>query len=174
MIAHVSVPSRDPRGTALLLAALIDGEVFNFPVVPGAWIAVARDNSGLAIEVYPEEMAHHPGQGQVPSGHQSSSPQCMPWEDQIFPDGPQIRPTAFHLALATRLSEEQVLRLAAQARLRAIACDRADVFRVIEVWLDNAVLMEVLTPPEQQRYRQFMNPQGCVAMFGPGLLPAAA
>jgi len=54
MIAHVSVPARNPRETALLLAVLIDGEAFDFPVVPGAWIAVARDGSGLAVEVYPE------------------------------------------------------------------------------------------------------------------------
>lgn len=61
MIAHISVPSRTPRETALFFAAVIDGLVFDFPVVPGASIAVARDGSGLAVEVYPKRMAHHPG-----------------------------------------------------------------------------------------------------------------
>ena len=104
MIAHVSIPARDPRRTALLLASLIDGEAFNFPVVPGAWIAVARDGSGLAVEVYPETMAHHPGVGEVDSGLVPDGPQAMPWEDQIFSDGPQIRASAFHFAMASPLS----------------------------------------------------------------------
>jgi hypothetical protein len=38
----------------LLLASLINGDAFDFPVVPGASIAVARDGSGLAVEVYPD------------------------------------------------------------------------------------------------------------------------
>src|SRR5512137_2259082 len=107
MIAHVSIPARDPRSTALLLASLIDGEAFEFPVVPGAWIAVARDGSGLAVEVYPDGMAHHRGVGEVAPAAATDDPQTMPWEDQIHPDGPQLRPAAFHFALATALDDEQ-------------------------------------------------------------------
>lgn len=61
MIAHFSIPSRTPRETAEFFATVIDGVVFDFPPVPGAAIAVANDRSGLAVEVYPEDMAHHPG-----------------------------------------------------------------------------------------------------------------
>jgi hypothetical protein len=99
MIAHISVPARDPRRTALFLAMLIDGEVFSFPVVPGAFIAVARDGSGLAIEVYPHTMAHHPGSGAPDPEFQPQDPRAQPWEDQIHADGEQLRPTAFHAAL---------------------------------------------------------------------------
>ncbi len=173
MIAHVSVPARDPQATALFLAALIDGLAFNFPVVPGAWIAVARDGSGLAIEVYPDTMAHHPGQGEADPEAKPSGPQTMPWEDQIFPDGPQSRPSAFHLALTSALSEEQVIRLARAKGLRALYCDRAGVFGLVEVWLDNTILVEVLSRKEAQRYQAFMNPQAVAAMFGPGLAPTA-
>jgi hypothetical protein len=172
MIAHVSIPARDPRATAALLARLIDGDAFNFPVVAGAWIAVARDNSGLAIEVYPDTMAHHPGSGDVDPLHTPGGPQTMPWEDQIYPDGQQLRPSAFHLALTTQLTEEQVLALARQAGLRALQCDRAGVFRLVEVWLDNTILVEVLTAQEAQRYQAFMNPQGCARMFGEAYRPA--
>lgn len=171
MIAHVSIPARDPRSTALLLASLIDGEAFEFPVVPGARIAVARDGSGLAIEVYPDGMAHHPGVGQpdAASGHAGVVP--MPWEDQVAPDGTQLRPSAFHLALVSRLGDDKVISLAAEAGFRAVKCDRAGVFRLVEVWLDNTLLVEVLNPAEAERYRQFMNPAGVSAMFGPGERP---
>jgi len=174
MIAHVSVPARDPRRTALLLAALIDGEVFDFPVVPGASIAVARDGSGLAIEVYPDTMAHHPGSGDADPAFVPQDPRTQPWEDQIHPDGQQLQPSAFHVALVSRLGDDAVVALARRAGFRAIRCDRAGVFRLIEVWLDNAVLVEVLNVDEAVRYRKFMNPAGCASMFGAGERPAAA
>lgn len=174
MIAHISVPARDPRRTALLLAALIDGEVFDFPVVPGASIAVARDGSGLAIEVYPDTMAHHPGSGEPDPDFMPSSPHAQPWEDQIHPDGAQLRPTSFHAALVSKLGDDAVMSLAQRAGFRAVRCDRAGVFRLVELWLDNTILIEVLNPAEATRYRSFMNPAGCASMFGAGERPQAA
>ena len=171
MIAHVSIPARDPRRTALLLARLIDGESFDFPVVPGARIAIARDGSGLAIEVYPDGMAHHPGTGQPDPTQGPPGVAAMPWEDQITPGETQLRPSAFHLALVSKLGDEAVMSLAQQAGFRAVQCDRAGVFRLVELWLDNALLVEVLNPAEAERYRQFMNPAAASAMFGPGERP---
>lgn len=174
MIAHVSIPARDPKATALLLATLIDGEAFAFPVVPGAWIAVARDGSGQAIEVYPDTMAHHPGQGEADPAAAAQGPQTLPWEDQIYADGPQLRPAAFHFAMSSPLTEQQVLDAARAAGLRGVRCDRAGVFALVEVWLDNVLLVEVLCGPEVERYVGFMNPRGVEKMFGPGLRPTLA
>lgn len=171
MIAHVSIPARDPRTTALLLARLIDGESFDFPVVPGARIAIAGDGSGLAIEVYPDGMAHHPGTGTADPARGPAGVAAMPWEDQITPDATQLRPSAFHLALVSKLGDEAVMSLARQAGFRAVQCDRAGVFRLVELWLDNTLLVEVLNPSEAERYRHFMNPAAASAMFGPGERP---
>lgn len=173
VIAHMSIPAKDPKATALFFAAVIDGQAFEFPVVPGAWIAVAKDNSGLAIEVYPRTMAHHPGTGVFNPSLMPDGPRAMPWEDQIFPEQEQTGPTGFHLAIATKIPQEQVIALAKAAGWRALSCERAGVFGVIEVWLDNLVLVELLTPNEVERYRQFMNPVGCRAMFGEGIDPNA-
>lgn len=171
MIAHVSIPAADPRSTALLFAALIGGEAFSFPVVEGAWIAVADDSSGLAVEVYPEGMAHHPGSGAANPEAATSGPATNPWEDQIYADGWQLRPSAFHLALTTQLSDDAVFKLAEDAGVRAIRCDRAGVFGLIELWIDNMILVEVLTDDDVRRYLDFMNPAGCAAMFGEGITP---
>lgn len=173
MIAHVSIPARNPRATALTLAALIDGEVFDFPVVSGASIAVARDGSGLAVEVYPDTLAHHPGVGEVDLSRKPEGPAPMPWEDQIFADGEQLRASAFHFAVRSPLSDTQIVDIARKAGLRALKCERGGVFGVVEVWLDNAILVEVLSAPEFDRYRAFMNPAACAAMFGAGERPAA-
>lgn len=172
MIAHVSLPARDPRATALLLATLIDGEVFDFPVVPGASIAVARDGSGLAIEVYPDGPAHHPGIGEPDPAAIVDGPMAQPWEDQVHGEATQLQPSAFHMALVSKLGDEGVMELARRHGLRAVSCDRAGVFRLVELWLDNAILVEVLNPAEAERYREFMNPEGCAPMFGPGVRPS--
>ena len=95
----------------------------------------------------------------------------MPWEDQIFADGPQVRSSAFHRALTTDLAREEVLALAEARGWRTLSCDRGGVFGVIEVWVDDTVLVEVLSGTEVARYRQFMNPDGCAATFGPGRRP---
>ncbi|MXO59990.1 hypothetical protein GRI89_10605 [Altererythrobacter salegens] len=174
MIAHISMPATDPRTTALLLAALIDGQAFEFPVVPGAWIAVANDGSGLAVEVYPDCMAHHPGVGEADPTVEIAGPATMAWEDQIYVDDYQVRPSAFHMALATRLSEIQIIALAQEAGIRAVRCERAGIFGLVELWIDGTFLIEVLTEAEVARYKGFMNPAGCAGMFGPGLVPQLA
>ncbi|AVQ03010.1 hypothetical protein B7G68_14825 [Caulobacter segnis] len=63
MIAHISLPADDPQATAEIFGRIIDGEVMPFPVVEGAWVAIARDGSGLGVEVMPAAAAHHPGRG---------------------------------------------------------------------------------------------------------------
>lgn len=55
---------------------------------------------------------------------------------------------------------------------RALELDRAGFFGVVEVWLDNTLLLEVLSRPEVERYQRFMNLDGAAQFFGPGLEPA--
>lgn len=172
MIAHVSVPSKDPKVTALFFAALIDGEAFPFPVVEGAWIAVASDGSGTAIEVYPEHMAHHAGQGGADANAKPQGPKTLPWEDQIYPDGSQLRPSAFHFAMSSHLSESAVMDRAQAAGFRTVRCDRAGVFALVEIWIDNMFLVEVLCGHEVERYAGFMNPVAVGRMFGAGIRPS--
>jgi hypothetical protein len=173
MIAHFSIPSKKPKETASFFAAVIDGLVFDFGgVVAGAWIAVAKDRSGVAVEVYPNDMAHHPGAGEVDPTAKAEGPTAMPWEDQIHRDHVQTRPSGFHVAMGTKRTEAEIVDLAKAAGWRAIACERAGVFGVVEVWVDNTFLVEVLVPAEVDRYRKFMNPEGCGEMFGPSIAPA--
>lgn len=171
MIAHFSIPSRTPRETALFFASVIDGTCFDFPVVPGASIAVANDNSGLAVEVYPIDMAHHPGTGDVDPDAVAQGPMPMPWEDQIFPESEHSRPSGFHAAMTTKLTEDEVISKAKAMGWRALSCERGGVFGLVEVWVENAFLVEILVPAELERYRAVMNPAGCTAMFGPGVNP---
>jgi hypothetical protein len=93
----------------------------------------------------------------------------MPWEDQIFPDGTGGAASPFHLAIETKLSEAEVVAEAKSRGWRSASCERGGVFGVVEVWVDNKYLVEVLVAEQAVRYRQFMRPSGCSAMFGEGV-----
>lgn len=163
MIAHLSVPAQAPREAALALAELINGTVLPFPVVNGASIVIACDGSGFAIELIPEHMAHHPGEGEalpVPAGLQA-----MPWEVQIRADGATPGAGPFHIALHSPLDAEVIGDIARAHGWRCVECDRGGVFKVVEFWLENRFLIEVLTPHESARYRTFMQPDTARAMF---------
>jgi hypothetical protein len=94
-------------------------------------------------------------------------------------DDPQMlaRQQAFRAGSVTRIpgpdwaAEREIIARAKAAGWRALACDRAGVFKLVEVWVENNLLVEVLVPAEVERYGTFMNPEGCSQMFGAGIAP---
>jgi hypothetical protein len=163
MIAHFSIPARDPQRTAEVFGRLIDGAVMPFPVVDGAWVAIARDGSGVGVEVVPAATAHHMGQGAP--GEAAGGPEAMPWETQIRQDGETEDPSGFHVAITSPLSVEEIIAIGAEQGWRAIHCDRGGVFDLVELWIDNRSLVEVLPPEGTRRYLAFYNPETAAQMF---------
>jgi hypothetical protein len=53
MIHHVSIPARDPRHVAEVLAELMGGQCHPFGPLEGAFMATSGDTYGTMIEVYP-------------------------------------------------------------------------------------------------------------------------
>lgn len=163
MIAHFSIPARDPHATAEVFGRLIDGAVMPFPVVPGAWVAIARDGSGVGVEVVPAATAHHMGQGEA--GVAAQGPQVMPWEPQIRQDGDTEAPNGVHVAITSQLSADEIVALGRAQGWRAVHCDRGGVFDLVELWVDNRTLVEVLPPEGTSRYLAFYNPAVAAVMF---------
>ena len=132
MIHHLSVPVRDPRHTADVFCELLgDGVVTPFGPYPDSWIAWSGDEHGTAVEFYPvgtemfapaddqqAQFRHNPGS----TGH-----------------------TATHAAISVDLDLDQVLAVAAREGWRALVLPRGG-FDVIEFWIDNTVMIELLTP----------------------------
>jgi hypothetical protein len=167
MIVHVSIPSSRPRETAELLAKLVGGAAIPFPPIPGGWVAVPQDGSGQTIEVYPLGTVARPGVGEPDPSVTTPPFRTKPWEVQIGQDPLQGMASAHHLALATKLSREEVLRLGEERGLRAVACERGGIFGVVELWIENQFLVEVVTEPELERYLAFMKrPETAHARFG--------
>jgi hypothetical protein len=157
MLFHASIPARDPARVAAVLAELWQGWSAPFPPFPGSHIAMAGDDRGTEIEVCPHTQENVIGEREVAVKHNAAA----------------SGRSACHLAIATPLDEPAVFALAAREGWHAVRCDRGGCFHVIELWLENAFLVEVLTEEMQREYRAFMTPEGWQRVFG-GLARATA
>ncbi|MBI1197590.1 MAG: hypothetical protein GC203_06995 [Phenylobacterium sp.] len=161
MIFHLSIAARDPRHVASVIAELWGGEALPFPpVAQGSWVAMAGDERGTTMEVYPAGAELRPAEGDADAtAAMNPSP---------------ARHVATHAAIASPLSAEAVQAIAAREGWLSKYRKRGGVFGVIEFWLENAVMLEVLTPEMQQEYTGFMSPDAWRAMLAAGPPGAAA
>lgn len=145
MIFHNSIPADNPELVAQVIAEIWRGkaETFRFPPWPGAFVAIAGDERDTTLEVYPRAQTMAPGEGDEPV-----------WAK---PDEAPSQFVAFHVAMMTPKTVEDVLAIAERAGWRALRCSRGDFFDVIEVWIENRLMLEVLTPEMQANYKKNVN-----------------
>ena len=138
MLFHISMAAERPEQAARLVAELWGGRAYPFPpVAEGSWIALAGDERGSAIEVYPLGTELHESRG----------------ESAVRPlAGPPARNGPVHAAIATGLDVDAVKAIAQRHGAPARLCDRGP-FHVIEVWVEGCFMIEVLTPEMQAEYR---------------------
>ena len=137
MIHHISIPAREPRHVAELLVELFDGHLTGFGPYPNCYIAWVGDGFGTAIEVFPvgTEMVPDSGNGQANFRHRAGS---APF-------------TATHAAISVEKDRAAILALAAREGWRAIELPRGPN-NVIEFWIENAVMLELMTPDMAHDY----------------------
>lgn len=160
MLFHVSISALNPERVARAIAALWDGAAMPFPPVgEGSWVAHAGDDRNTLVEVYPRgtEMFPGPGDGDAVG--------------VVNPHG--SRATATHIAIATPFEIDTVMDIAARHGWLAKYCKRGDAFGVIELWIENAVLVEVLTRAMQREYLEAATLENARAMFEQRELEAA-
>ena len=141
MIFHASIPADEPERVARVIAELWRCEYFPF-VIPGTYVVIADDERGSEIEVSPRGMEGVPGESEV-DFQMNASPSAY---------------NEVHLNLATRLSREEIEQIGRREGWTARICDRGGQFRVIEFWLENKFMLELMTPEELERYRSAMAP----------------
>ncbi|MBD2037017.1 hypothetical protein H6F76_18745 [Leptolyngbya sp. FACHB-321] len=145
MIHHLSITAHNPQHVAQILAELLQGEAFPFPAanVPNSYVAVPLDSYGTTVDVHPFNTELLPGSGE--NGF------------QLKPNPDASIYTATHAAISVPTSEEQICEIAAREGWRSVK--RSGFFDVIEVWLENRVLIELLPPTFADQYLAFMEPQ---------------
>ncbi len=143
MIHHLSVSAVDPKGAAEFFADIMGGVVVDFPPNPGSYMVFKADGNGTGLEIYPA------GSVMIPNGQPGA----------VFvrqPEGADRRsPT--HFALSVALPEAEILARAAAKGWDAFVCDRGGHFHVVEVWVENTWLVEVLPPAFSAEYLGFAN-----------------
>ena len=152
MIFHVSIAAADPARVAGVLAEIWNAKVYPFPpVAQGSLFVHAGDDRNSAIEVYPlgTELMPADGDADATSRHNGAA------------DGR----TPTHMAIATHLSQAQVMDIARREGWIAKYRKRGGMFGVIEFWLENTQMLEVLTEDMAGEYLQTMKQPSWEAAF---------
>ena len=131
MIHHLSIPARDTHHVAEVLVELLKGTLTGFGPYRDSWIAWAGDEHGTAIEVYPSGTEMFPGTGERQADFRH--------------DAGASGFHATHAAVSVDRSVEEIRAVAEREGWRAIQLSRGP-FDVVELWVENTTLLELLTP----------------------------
>ncbi|TVQ07283.1 MAG: hypothetical protein EA368_14695 [Leptolyngbya sp. DLM2.Bin27] len=151
MIHHISISAQNPRHVATVLAELFRGSVMPFPPLEGAYVVVAKDQVGTLIEVYPVGSEIMPGHGQDEASF------CQNAHPYNF--------TAFHAAISVPVSQAEIEAIAQREGWRVLACDRDGLFNLVEFWVENRLMVELLPPVMAEGYLQAMSPANLTALL---------
>jgi hypothetical protein len=146
MIHHLSIAARDPKQAAGVLAELMGGTAVPFPPNPGSFFALQLDEHGSGVEVYPAGTELRPG-GATGGNF-------------VRKDARGYGSTHFALSVAT--DAETVKAVAERAGWQCFDCNRGP-FHVIEVWVENNTMVEVLPPEYALEYLAFTRPDKVTA-----------
>jgi hypothetical protein len=148
VLHHVSFNAGNPHNVARVLAELLGAAAIRAPSPPfpsGSWFVCYADSGGSFLEV-------------------------LPWGSVLDPEAKfgmgydeAMRPrSGAHVLVSTPLSVEMIQAVAAQEGWRCELVD-ARLFKVAKVWIENAILVELLPPELVPAY---------VDTFGTAGLPA--
>jgi len=81
-----------------------------------------------------------------------------------------LRYVATHLNISTNKSIEEVREIADREGWRVLVCNRGEgLFQLVEVWVENTFMLEVMTPEQTARYVEITNPDFIAAAFADSL-----
>ena len=163
MIHHVSIPARDPQHVAEVLAELVRGRSAPFGPLEGAFMAMSGDAHGTMIEVYPERSTLDipANDDQVVFGENHAPPKTWP----------------FHVLLSVPLDREEIERIGAREGWRAKTFGRGmhgkpPFFHVVEFWIENRLMIEVVSPSMAGEYESFLTSAQPALMADPEAVQA--
>lgn len=156
MINHISLAVHEPLHAAEVVAELWQGRVMPFPEHPGSYIALALDPYGTMIEFWPKNTVLKPGLDHQPIQFADSNSSGQ--EATVY--------TATHANITVPISESQIYAIAERVGWRAVHCKRGGFFELIEFWIENEVLLELLPPTLVERYLVTMHPENLKLLVG--------
>jgi hypothetical protein len=151
MIHHISTAVGDPLHVSQVFAEILQGQSIPFPAHPGSYIALAFDIHGTMIEFHPLGTTLIPGE-------------IVNQAATVQPDPAALIYTANHAAISVPISIAQIQSIALREGWQMLHCRRGEnYFDVIEFWVEDRLLFELLPPEIVDRYLAFMSPESLVA-----------
>lgn len=145
MIHHLSLSAHNPQHVAHVLAELFQGEAAPFPDTryPDSYVALTLDDYGTVVDVHPFQTELVPGSEEDTMFQRRQNSEASPY-------------TATHVAISVPVSEVEIQAIAAREGWQIR--HRSGLFEVIELWIENRVLIELLPPSIVPGYLTFMEP----------------
>ena len=150
MIHHISIAANNPLHVSQVLAELLQGQSVPFPGYLESYVALAFDAQGTMVEVHPFGTALFPGDKADEAAQLQTNPKSSHY-------------TANHTAISVPVSAAQIQEIAKREGWRMLHCHRGDYFDVIEFWVENQLLIELLSPEVVGQYLAFMDPRSLLA-----------
>jgi hypothetical protein len=157
MIHHLSIAARNPKHVAGVLAEFMGGKAVPFPPNLGSFFALQLDEYGSGVEVYPAGTELQPG-GSDGAGFAKKA------------EARGYGPT--HFALSVAADADAVEAIARRENWQCFRCNRGP-FHVIEVWVENESMVEILPPEYAAEYLAFTRPDKIAAAMAAAPTPAS-
>jgi hypothetical protein len=150
MLHHVSFAVHNPGHVAEVVAELWQGKVMPFPGHPGSFIAMAMDSYGTAIEFLPKGSVLKP----------------ILEESRDWASEPSLTGySATHVNMAVPINEAEIHAIAQREGWRSVRAGRQGLFELIEFWVENEIMLELMPPELMKDYQTFVQPGSLKALF---------
>lgn len=142
MIHHISIEADDPMKVATVLAALMGGKAREGFPFEHSCAAFSGDQHGTMIECWQR-------------GKVVAIPDAGPGTFEIRQSASLQDHQSFHTALSVPLDDDEIMAIADEAGWET-AVRGNGAFSVVEVWIENRLLLEVLSPTQADNYLRAM------------------
>jgi hypothetical protein len=145
MLHHISISVSNPLHVANVLAEIMQGTAVPFPPHPGSYMVLAGDRFGTAIELYPigTELIPDVSTGKVGFQVDLHCSYYLP----------------VHAAVSVPTHLREIERIGARERWQTRLCNREGLFDVVEFWIENRLMLELLTPAMAIKYMEYLRPE---------------
>jgi hypothetical protein len=156
MIHHISIDAHNPLRVASVLAEIWNGKVYEF-FYPGSYNMMPYDPYGTGVVVFPKGTVWSPGANATSAKLLAATSTDL---------------VAIHAAISVPATQQQIEQIGQREGWRVLTRGPGDgPFKLVEFWLENRILFELLPPGFEAQYLQTMQPEIVEQMLGQPLQP---
>lgn len=140
MLHHISISVDNPLRVAKVLAQILHGHVVPFAICPGSYIVLQGDEYGTAIELLPFGIEMTLKHQKVVYMHSNNHSQF----------------SATYATISVPISQCEIEQIAMREDWH-INLSNCGQFKLIELWIENKFLLELMSPTMTHQYIESMN-----------------